>query len=454
MSMSNTSQESEFRPLTKEDSITLKALNYPTKPIIIDAKKAFSTGILERWNEHILFSPKSLNLPNIPTDPHIIPSHQIYSAKLQATMEGLNEALVRAEEGEQLRDLFEKELHGWQEEINDSGDEREYGLWAYYPRTGNLAQFPPKLINRLALVSSNSSLHLDPARELTFTEAQKIHRETVVSVMGLSVGNSIIKSIVQTLRPDCAIIGDPKEFKTTNQNRVLDLTYDLMTLSEFEISTLAALGEINFGTRNKAQVTAEQLHAENPLIDIFCYQDGVTPENENIFLVGSNIQPRSHIAIDVADTTSAKIGLAVQARKLGIRYIRVTDAGDSFWVDVRPFDINQNIPISPNSSDDELMALEEVAGRSKKDFFAFASALIGPESLRMHSEFSLLIKGKLPKYTASIPQLGVTTMAGGGFTGNMVARMRLGHPYYERMCFDMRGVRAKKLYQKVPGMHF
>ena len=417
------------------------ALHYPYRPILFDAKTCFANGALQTQGKNITISS--------PSSPEItVPPDRIFSL-VQATMFGLNEALVRAERGHNLRDAFDTEMQTLNNILSAYGHLRHYGTWAFYPRSGNLAQFVPEPMHHLAALASNSSLYLDPEMSLSFTEVRDIFRHLTPAVIGLSVGNSIAKSLVQALRPDNLIIGDPALYKMTNVNRVLGLLHNLFVLSETEMESTFSL----HGLRNKAQVLAEQLHAEDPYPNIFCYQDGATLSNLPNFLGGNRVQPCASIVIDVCDNPSVKLAAAIEARNLGIRLIRVTDAGTSVWIDIRAFDLDRSLPISPGISDDELFHLHDQAERSRADFFAFASALVGPEHLRTKDEFSALVKGRLPKTTASIPQLGATTAVGGGLTANVVARMALGHLFYERMSFNMRTVTTRKLGSKIPGMN-
>lgn len=400
------------------------------KPVLIDAKSAFKKKILTR-------DPNGLRYQKI-----LIPSSHIYS-KVQATMYGLNDALVAAENGSDLRSLFDKEMIKLAKLYEQTGDIREYGTYAYYPRNSDLVQYAPKDMNRLAMVASNSSLYLDPDMKLSYPQSQEILRNIHPAVMGLSVGSNIVKAIMQVIRPDNISIADPAMFKATNQNRVTGLSYQTLLLSELETKSNS---ETIYGLRNKAEVLAEQLYSEDPYINISVYKDGVTLKNIDLFLKGVNI------VIDVADSTEYKLALAQKARAQGIRYIRITDAGDSVWMDIRPFDLDNKISISPNITDQRLFELEESATSSREDFFRFADALVGDKHRKIPGEFNSLVNGELPKYVASIPQSGATTMVGGGWCSNTIARMFMGHKFHERMVFDMRNTKVETFFKEVPGL--
>ena len=410
---------------------------YPAAPILFDAKEAFRTKVLKRRGKSLVLT----------TEREIVFEPKHIFSKVFATMYGLNDALARAEKGVGLREEFDHEMTKLGKLFEDHGDTREYGTYAYFPRTGDIVQFAPKEMNRLALVASNSSLYLDPKMKMSYEESQRIFRNTVPAVMGLSVGSNIVKAIMQVIRPDNLVIADPAMFKATNQNRVTGLGYDLMLQSEAEQDDTSI-----YGLRNKAYVLAEQLHREDPFPNICCYSEGVTEGNLDKFLHGDASQPKATIIVEVCDSTNFKLFLAEKARKLGIRFVRITDAGDSVWMDIRAFDLDQTISITPGKTDAELYSLEKLSTRSREDFFNFADGLIGEEHRKGKGEFAALVGGLLPRYVSSIPQSGATTMVGGGIAANTIARMLLGHSFYERMVFDMRDFKTKVYFGKVAGM--
>src|SRR4030067_3632224 len=148
-------------------------------------------------------------------------------------MLGLNEALVRAEEGNPLRDAYEAELQNYNTEVQETGSlsPLSYGIWAYYPRPGNLVQYAPPELHRLALVSSNSRLHMDPEKKYSWEKVQHILRHTTPAIIGLSVGLNIGVGISMTLRPDAMLVSDLRLYNLPNANRVGGLGYPDMLQS-------------------------------------------------------------------------------------------------------------------------------------------------------------------------------------------------------------------------------
>jgi len=148
--------------LSPEERASLRYLNYLTAPILIDAQTAVNDGTLVKKNDSIIFRPQGLIRERLQKPEIFIPLSKQYSF-VPSTILGLNEALVRAEEGTPLRDQFEAELNNYNQQLARDQDlaPMGYGVWAYYPRYGDLVQFTPRHIHRLALVASNSTLFLD-----------------------------------------------------------------------------------------------------------------------------------------------------------------------------------------------------------------------------------------------------------------------------------------------------
>jgi len=104
-------------------------------------------------------------------------------------------------------------------------------------------------------------------------------------------------------------------------------------------------------------------------------------------------------------------------------------------MDLRRFDIDASLPISPEVGDGELYRLSGLSENSREDFFRFADALIGSH-LDRNDEFGMLVKGEIPRISTSVPQLGSTAMITGGMAGEIVGRILLGHKFPERVVFD------------------
>ena len=89
------------------------------------------------------------------------------------TMFGLNEALVQAEEGQELRRSFEDEFTQFNLLYDQHSDVRRYGHYVYYPDRQHLVQFAPQFWHKLSLLASNAELVRGPVPH-SWSEARRI----------------------------------------------------------------------------------------------------------------------------------------------------------------------------------------------------------------------------------------------------------------------------------------
>ena len=405
--------------LTEGEKNSQTYLNYETRPHIFPARESVAAGLISQKGEDIILkvNNKEITVP---------PEHQYDMGK--PTMFGLNESLVLAEGGVKVREAFDQE----QEAIGELDDQlMDYGNWAYYPRNNNLIHYTSEEWHTLAQYLSNSSLLMDPDKKLTFQEIRERFYNSVIVIIGLSVGNDIGKAIVRNLQPKNLIVADPALYKLTNANRVTLRSTD-MVLSEGEKKQQESL----YGLRPKWQVFAEQIHEMNPYPNIYCYPEA-TKLNLSQIIGGNRVQPKASVVIDVCDTIDIKIAAAEETRRQGVVLIRATDAGSTTRMDISRFDIDHTLPISYGIIDSELYRLLRNANiqNNKDAFFEFADALVGPHT-NGQNEFGMLIRGELPRVSTSVPQLGSTAMMTGAWVAEIVGRLILGHEYPERVVAD------------------
>ncbi len=392
-------------------------------PRIFDARDAFDGGQMVREGENYRIK--------LPDGEQTITSDHIHDL-LSATMMGINEAFVDAESGIDLREEYEHESAIYDASVIANGGDT-YGTWVYYPYDKDLVHFAPKRLHKLALLACNSSLLMDPDRNLDYNQIRKVFDNVVPAIAGLSVGSNIGKAIIADIRPDAVKVSDPAPFKLTNANRVAGLGYTDLVTSRGNMGS--NLGSLN-GSREKQQVFTLDILSQDPYMNVFSYK-GIDGSNVKEFLGGGSKEPKATVAIDVCDSIDVKMQLAVEARKQGIRFLRFTDAGSTVRVDIRPFDTNPEASLAYGITDEELFDLLAKAGTSKSGFYKFGSALIGKDSLERGDEFGGLVRGEISKQYSSVPQLGSTAMVAGGLAGEIVARMALGYKYPERFVVDL-----------------
>jgi len=433
------SRESSFpiveKDLSDEEKLSWAYLNYPSRPRLIDARDRS----LRRKGEYVIYKPKGQDLEDLGSSEIVIgPEHQF--SLVEATLFGLNDALVRAEGGSNLRQEFEEEL----ERFNFVGPNK-YGTYAYYPATGDLAQYAPERYHRLALVTSNSSLLLDADRKLKWEEVREIFDDLVVAIAGASLGNNVAHSIARDIRPKNLKIADPNLFKVSNANRV-GLSYeDIVLPNSLRESQFSSLG-----LKNKAIGAAEQIHRIDPFMRVWAYFEGVNLENIHSFAVGNRFEPGADFIVEETDNPDAKIMIREMARRERVKVIMATDAGSAVQIDIRNFDFNPNASLAVGISDEDLYKSQKEAHEdpSRENFYRFAESLIG-DDFRGRGEFGDIIDGKLPKMCASVPQLGSTAAMAGSIVAEVVARTALGYKYPERFVVDKKSLEVRSFGEKV-----
>lgn len=315
-----------------------------------------------------------------------------------ATMHGLLEDLVP---GSAIMDEFLKEF--------EMSEDDSYGEFFSYPRLGHLVRFAPKRWHQLALLIRNALLIRDPSMILYWQEIRAVFEKAVIAVTGCSVGNNAAHALVRDMRPGLIKVADPKDYHLTNANRV-HLTY------------------ADFG-RNKALVTAEQIHSVDPYIKVKPYAEGVHEGNLDEFLGGVTL------VVEECDDINMKIMMREKARLLGIPVLMVTDIGSAAQLDVRRFDLDQSLPIAAcGVSDDEIYAIQKKcqADPNRENFYDFVFAIVGRNHIHA-PEFKVLAMKEEPPVFGGVPQLGSTAMMAGGMVAEAAARLLLGFDLPERM---------------------
>jgi molybdopterin/thiamine biosynthesis adenylyltransferase len=325
---------------------------------------------------------------------------------LQPTIFGLLDDLV---DGSELKDQFLMGLDQWRP------------IFFYYPRDRSMVKLAPRFWHRLALLVRNSSLIRDPGLSLSWQETRDIFEKSVLAVAGCSLGNNVVHALGFDLRPAHLKVADHKDYHLTNGNRVR-LSYG------------------DFG-RNKATVTAAQLHAVDPFMNVSVFADGIHAGNVDDFIAGNpdKNEPMATVILEETDDPDAKIFIRERARALRVPVVMGSDIGSAAQLDIRRFDLDSNLPLAPcGVSDDELYQRrddwkKDLANRDK--FYDFAFSLIGHNYLKVN-EFKRLIHDEDPLLFAGVPQLGSTAMAAGALAAESTARLLLGHKLPERVFFN------------------
>ena len=413
--------------LTLEEERSLAYRDYPTRPRLIDAQTAIEAGIIRFGSINIIYRPQGQDAEALQSDRIVVNRNRSFRSLIQATLFGLNEAVVRIK-GWDLRQNLDAEI----DKYSGLRDQRKYGTYVFYPSTGDLTHFAPREWHRLSLVTSNNLLLSDLDRKMTWNEIRDKFDDFIPAIAGASVGSNIALALSMDLRPETIKIADPNNHKVSNGNRK-PLGYSNIVQTQAELDLSGSMFEL----KNKAIAAAESLQSLDPYMKVFAYYEGVNDENKLAFLRGNRMEPRASVVIEEVDDPNAKIYIREVARAARVRLIMATDVGSSAQIDIRPFDINPEASLAFGISDEELYQIQKEAREnpSRSAFYHFAEALIGPE-FKLRGEFGEITDEKLPKLFSSVPQLGSTAFVAAGLTAEVVARTILGYKYPERFLVD------------------
>jgi hypothetical protein len=344
-------------------------------------------------------------------------------SRVKTAVDGLIEDLVP---GSALSDEFFSEfLSDYEIAVLTNSDFPHIGELFYYPEREDLVCYAPQRWHEIALLTRNSLLLRDEKQTISWEEQRKIFGRLVIGVVGASVGKNVFLAAANFLLPKHMKIADLRNYKDTNSART--------QLSYFEIG------------RNKAEVAASQLHANNPYLPISVYSTGLNEGNRTDYICGNEKigEPKIDYLIEETDDPDAKISGRIWARENRVPVIMVSDIGIGYQIDFRDFKNEPRASLAVGISDEELLGSQKKWHEDKANrelFFEFAFKLIG-ENWREIPEFADLVLKKVNvPFGGGIPQLGVAAFKGASDVATMIGMHELGYKMAERVFVDTRKV--------------
>lgn len=268
-----------------------------------------------------------------------------------------------------------------------------YGVWAWFPWISTLMHVLPEDLH--------TELRTGRNRNLITREEQDRYYFSHVGVAGLSVGNSVVASLVHTGGAKFLRIADGDRVSGSNINR-MRVGFDAVGIPKYA-------------------VVARETYLVNPYSDITIYKSGITKSNLEKFLVS----PKPlHVVIDEMDTLYLKIQLRVLSRTYRIPVIMAADNGDGVVVDIERFDLDPTLPLMHGQVPErELLAIEP---DTKRDVAAkIISRWVRPENIAGRMQESLLELGR-SLYTW--PQLGNAAFMAGAVLSYVARKVILKDP--------------------------
>lgn len=258
--------------------------------------------------------------------------------------------------------------------------ETEVGVWAYYPWRQTLVHLPESADFLKLRTSRNKFL-------INHEEQQKFYNSRI-GIAGLSVGLSVVNSLVLSGGGGQMRIADFDSLSITNLNRLHSSVCDL--------------------GRSKAVIAARKVYEINPFQVLEVFRDGITAESiDRFFGKGDD---KLAIFIEEIDDIKRKIDTRIWARKLEIPVVMATDNGDNAIIDVERFDLEPNRKLF-HGRIEESKLLSVAKNLSMTERIKLASAIVGAD-ITPRTRMSLTMVGtKIPAW----PQLGnAATLSGVG----------------------------------------
>lgn len=272
---------------------------------------------------------------------------------------------------------FQKTYETYRIKYFSEGNLRTYGVWVYYPWRKTMVH----------ILDEHDYTQLRTARnkELITEDEQSMFYNSRISVAGLSVGLSVLNSIVLSGGSRAIYLADPDVLALTNMNRLSASACDI--------------GE------KKAQLAARKIYELNPYSQLFVFEEGLLEANFFDFFGGSK---PVDLFIEEMDNIQLKIKSRLHARKLRIPVIMATDNGDNAMIDVERFDLEPSRPLFHGLvKEKDLLNIPDKPSMSER--VKLASAIVGHD-ITTRTKISLQLVGtKIPTW----PQLGnAATLSG------------------------------------------
>ena len=250
------------------------------------------------------------------------------------------------------------------------------GVWAYYPWRHTAVHMPAE--------DTYFRLRTARNRNLVTEKEQRMYRDAVVAVAGLSVGSAVVATLTATGGPKRMKIADPDKVEITNLNRMR--------------ATALNLG------MNKADVAAQGIWELDPFAELEIWDQGVGPGDIRKFLTNTS---RLDVFVDEMDNIEMKVLSRQMCREEGIPVVMATDNGDSVIVDIERFDLEPERPIFHGRVQ---LSSDEMQSMDREKFVALSSKIIDPAHFTERQQSSI---AEIGKSLSGVAQLGTAAALAG-----------------------------------------
>lgn len=262
-------------------------------------------------------------------------------------------------------------------------------VYAYYPwRTIAIALVPEAAYTKIRTARN---------RNLITSDEQAEYRAARVAVAGLSVGSTILSSLVMTGGPRYMRIADPDTIELSNLNRI-------------------AATVLDYGA-HKAVVAARRVWEIDPYAHIDVWKGGISADTAAAFV--DDVE----VVIDEIDTIATKLALREACRARRVPLLMATDNGDGTLLDVERYDEDVTYPAFHGALG--AVTADELAHLDRAAWIRAAVRVIQPAAMVQRLATSLLEVGTT---LSGASQLGTGAAVSGAIVATAVRRIVTGAP--------------------------
>lgn len=301
------------------------------------------------------------------------------------------DVLVVDEIGEQIKELElvkNPELLSTPEKLDLSKDYKS--IWIYYPWRNSLIHCLNKEDYKLLRTSRNKNI-------ISNSEQKKLEKFRV-GVAGLNVGNPGAVCL--------ALEGDIK-----------------MKLADNDVLSLSNLNRFRAGLPdlglNKAVLSARQIYEINPFVEVEVFENGITSENLEDFVM----KPKIDVLVEEMDNLAFKIKVREVAKKNNIPVVMVTGNGPNVIIDVERFDLEPELAFLNGSLKQEIVNKSLSGPKTFKEKIGLMKNFMGAEYHERLTESFELVGSRL----AGIPQIAESSFLRGAAIAYVVRQIAQGN---------------------------
>jgi molybdopterin/thiamine biosynthesis adenylyltransferase len=260
-------------------------------------------------------------------------------------------------------------------------------VWVYFPWRKELVRLVEKELF-YELRTSRNKYKITPEEQARLSACK-------VGVIGLSVGAAVAHALATE--------------RVGGELRIADFdTLDLSNLNRIQ-SSVADLG------KPKTDLVYRRLVEQDPFLDIICFNEGITDDNIDAFLLDGG---KLDLLFEECDNIELKIKIRKRCKALGIPVIMETS--DRGMLDVERFDLDPEYPILHGLIDIE--QLDQMTDPAQRRGYLVQHIL----QVQHISERGKMSLAEVGKTITTWPQLGTDVIAGGGIAAGAGRELLLG----------------------------